>query len=85
MNNRELLREWREGAELTVTAAADLIGATHPAWLSWESGQKRPSYPLALALEKLTKGKVPATGWLSEEEIAALGKVEPFTRNEAAA
>lgn len=84
MSNPELLKEWRESASLTLSAAAELIGATHPAWISWESGQKRPSYPLALALEKLTNGKVSATGWLSAEESAAIEKVEPFSREQAA-
>ena len=78
MNNSTRLKNWREAAGLTLSAAAKLVGATHPAWLSWETGQKRPSYPLARALDRLAGGAVPENEWLSETERTSIDAVQPY-------
>lgn len=57
------LREWRVGAELTITAAAAQAGVKHPTWIDWESGARKPSLAKALAIESMTKGAVTVEAW----------------------
>ena len=50
---RHWLKQLRTEAKLTHRQLAKVLGVTHVAAISWESGARRPSYPNMLALAKL--------------------------------
>ena len=56
---------WRKGQEpkLSQEAAAKKIGATQSAWAAWERAAKAPDSYYAGKIEKLTRGRVRASGW----------------------
>lgn len=62
-SNGERLREWREAAGLTQADAAEKIGAEQGTWGPWEKDKKRPSVDYACAIDRLTVGAVPVSGW----------------------
>lgn len=72
MRQAETLAAWRVKQSLSQEAAGRALakhlprpsnGVTQGTWASWESGLKAPDLTNALAIEQLTEGEVPATGW----------------------
>lgn len=58
-----LLAAWLEKEHLTQRAFAQLLGVTHPIVSMWLSGVRRPGLDSALAIERVTRGAVPAESW----------------------
>ncbi len=54
------LRAWREAAQKTQTECAAELGVGQPTWSEWEAGTRVPRTSHAFAIEKFTRGKVPA-------------------------
>ncbi len=50
----------------TRTQFADELGIGRPFLSMLESGRKRPSLELAVRIERLTAGGVPASSWIEE-------------------
>jgi transcriptional regulator with XRE-family HTH domain len=59
----ERLKLWREASGLSQVECASRIGGGQPAWSEWEAGTKVPRVDKCFAIEKLTKGAVPASAW----------------------
>lgn len=70
MENTERLKAWRESRSLTQKEAALLVGVSQPNFSEWEAGIIKPGLRFALALEKMTKGAVPAAGWVEAPHAA---------------
>lgn len=75
-----VLRAVIMAAGLTYDAAAKAIGATKVAVWSWCHTDARPNARFALAIERWTRGAVPASSWLSAFERARFDAVEPLPR-----
>lgn len=63
------LREWRHKHKLSQIDLAKTLGVYQSTVSKWESyeeghGQDRPSLDQAVALERLTLGKVKASSWV---------------------
>lgn len=67
-------------AGLTYDSAARALGATKVAVWSWCHTGSRPNARLRLAIERWTRGAVPASSWLSADERVRLDSVEPLPR-----
>lgn len=65
-----LLRRWLglEGYGSKARLARDL-GVTVSLVGAWLTGRKQPSLTLAVALERVTRGLVPATAWADEGKL----------------
>lgn len=65
MKNADKLRAWREKQKpkLSQFRAAAMIDTFQGTWAAWEQGTRCPDVGFALAVEKLTDGAVPASGW----------------------
>lgn len=59
----------RSGRSRTQFASA--LGIGRPFLSHLESGKKRPSLELAIRIERLTNGAVPAASWVPEAELPA--------------
>lgn len=57
------LKDWRAGKKITQQAAADMIGTSRSNYAQIELSTARPSYELARAIQKATRGKVKSAGW----------------------
>lgn len=60
---RNLFARWIDTAEVTVADFAAEVGVTTATVYNWRSGKMRPSLELAVAIEHVTGGKVPAAYW----------------------
>jgi DNA-binding XRE family transcriptional regulator len=67
----KLLSDWRENAELTQQAAADLIGIDLARYNAFENDRARPGLDWAVTIEDVTNGKVPAKSWTEEKRARA--------------
>lgn len=63
----ELLRRWRDGQKLTQQKAADLVGVDLASYNAFEKGRERPGLVPAVAIERVTRGRVKAAHWTSAE------------------
>lgn len=63
MKHGDALAEWRLAQGLTQEAAGAKIKVSQQAWAAWEQGQTVPSLQSAMAIERLTDGRVLASGW----------------------
>lgn len=52
------IRKLRERLGLTQTEAAEKVGVTQRAWLSWESGAVVPSKQSIILIQQLDQGKL---------------------------
>lgn len=83
MEPKNLLKAWRlaqrseDGRPLSQASAAEMVGATGPAWHEWETGGRTPRAHRA-ALETLTG--IPALVWADAKERE---HVETATRSRA--
>lgn len=76
-DQRERLVLWRASEGMSQADAARRLGVAQAAWAAWETGRKEPDLGNALALERLTKGKVRAAAWPSARRVLdALAKRE---------
>lgn len=57
------LVSWRREQGLSQEAAAERVGASYGAWISWERGRRRPGTYFVLRLAELTG--IPAEAWAS--------------------
>lgn len=58
------LAEYMNKRELTQVQVGEAIGVPQSMVSRWLSGEKRPNLNHAIAIERWTRGKVPATSWL---------------------
>lgn len=56
----ELLRRWRLSQGLSQGQASALVGARQSQWSRWESGTTKPNAPTLAAIERVSKGELPA-------------------------
>jgi transcriptional regulator with XRE-family HTH domain len=56
--NGQMLRRWRESAQLTQAEAAKAVGTTQARWSLWESGESHPKLAKVLRIEILSKGEL---------------------------
>lgn len=66
------LQEWLDGRGITQAQAARLLGAHRQAVSAWCQGWTRPTLYHAMAVERLTGGKIPLETWLTRQEQLAL-------------
>jgi transcriptional regulator with XRE-family HTH domain len=59
----ERLREWRDSAGISQSAAAIAVGTSGPVWCEWEKGSRRPRLRFAFAIQRLTNGTLDAEAW----------------------
>lgn len=65
------LSAWRKAAEKSQTECAEAVGVRQATWSEWEAGHRSPRIKHALAIAKMSGGKVPITVWAEPEpEIA---------------
>lgn len=62
------LEKWRGDAELTQQQAADLIGLDLASYNAFENGRERPGLDYAVAIERVTKGRVEPKHWADAEK-----------------
>ena len=74
----ELLEEWMNTNELTLKSVGDQLGKSHVSIIKWKSGEFRPEPIEREKLEKLSRGFIPASSWHTEDEKAALDRLQPF-------
>lgn len=78
MRGSKKLKAWR--GDRSQAELARRIGTEQGTWSAWERNKKRPGVRYAVALEKLTKGKVRADDWsgmTDNEAKAAAASVAP--------
>lgn len=66
------LQEWMDGRGLTQAQVARAIGAYRQSVSAWCQGISTPTLYHALAIERLTRGKIPLEMWLTRQEQLAL-------------
>jgi transcriptional regulator with XRE-family HTH domain len=75
MRGSKKLKAWRLKNGLSQTEVAKRIGTEQGTLGAWERNERRPDVRFAVAVEKLTKGKVSAGDWsgmtVKEAEAAA--------------
>lgn len=73
MQQGDRLADWRISKQLSQDAAGKALakhlpqpsnGVLQSTWAAWENGRKSPDLTNAIALEKLTDGRVKAVGWV---------------------
>jgi hypothetical protein len=62
-----VLRDWLQGADITISAFAQLIGTTRMSVWRWMTGECCPSVDYAAAIEHWTG--IPARMWASCAEL----------------
>lgn len=62
-NGRELYIKWLEDTGRKGVWVAQKVGTSEARASTWRSGQTRPSIEMAVALEQLSDGAVPASAW----------------------
>jgi transcriptional regulator with XRE-family HTH domain len=67
--------------ELTQLECARAIGVSNVAVHHWLEGVQRPRERHREAIETWTKGAVPASWWLTDEERAQIAQIKPFQSN----
>jgi DNA-binding XRE family transcriptional regulator len=82
----EKLAAWRvsqigkDGKRLSQAAAAKRVNASQGAWAAWERGKKAPDPNLANAIERLTKGKIPARAWVFPRKSSLVARQAEIAR-----
>lgn len=70
MDARERFQQWRKGADLSQSEAAELIGCAQSLVSAIERGAKRPGLTVAFTIERLTaewaEGPILARDWAPE-------------------
>lgn len=67
----EMLRAWRLEKGLSQKKAASLLDLPEPkrpgqvSWSCWERGEKPPCLASAVAIQKLTRGRIKAAHWVA--------------------
>jgi len=67
MNAPEKLREWMGGftPKLRQSEVAERLAVTEARLSYWLSGKRQPNLKEAVAIDKLTFGRVPARDWVA--------------------
>jgi hypothetical protein len=74
----ELLEKWLAENDLTLKQVGDQLGKSHVSIIKWKSGEFRPEPIEREKLEKLSMGGVPANAWHTDDEKAALDRLQPL-------
>lgn len=69
---------WRKEHGLSQKVAGERLAdhndeartATQTTWAAWERGEKAPDLFFAFALERMTRGRIPAQGWAVARQLA---------------
>ncbi len=78
MNGPRLLSAYLEKHHLTHAGFADCAG-THRSQISrLVAGERGPSVPLALAVERATNGAVPVSSWAEDDDEPELAPPRPL-------
>lgn len=64
------LREYAKQNGITQAALADALGIKQAAVSLIMAGKNRPSLEVAVKIERITKGSVPAISWIPDDELA---------------
>ena len=67
-----------EDNHISPAEAGRQLSCTRVAVYKWVDESQRPDQPMRLAIERWTKGKVPADSWLTDEDRAKAADVRPF-------
>lgn len=73
----ELLRRFLTDHEVTMEAASEAIGTTKASMSLWATGQNQPRTEFRMAIEKWTRGEVPATSWMTSHDRKVVDRVRP--------
>jgi len=57
------LKDWRKGAGMSAETFAGMIGVTRANVTNIETGYRNPSASVAIEIDLLTDGEVPAATW----------------------
>lgn len=68
----------------SLDAAAVALGASKSVVRLWRRGELRPRLEFRRAIERWTRGEVPAALWETDEDAAIVDAVVPFSPTEAA-
>lgn len=74
---RQLLQKFIEELDFTALDAARAIGVSNATMSEWLNGHGRPRHPLRGAIERWSRGKVPASAWETREERDTATRPEP--------
>lgn len=77
----DLMAKWLRDRRIKQTTVARVLLVTPSAVHDWLLHKRTPSLQFRDALERWTSGAVPATSWLSSQDLALLQhltKVEPY-------
>lgn len=69
MDGPERLRGWLKRTGTHQTSLASTLGVSQSCVSDWVAGLKTPGTVSVLLIAKLTRGRVPATSWLSEGDL----------------
>jgi transcriptional regulator with XRE-family HTH domain len=58
-----LLAAWRKSRGLSQMEASAQLGVSQASWSHWEQSERVPSPEMAVRIEMLTAGDVPAPAW----------------------
>lgn len=82
LSGGERLRKWMRDHDAKQRAVAVAAGVTRVAVYGWLRGDYLPGPVERARIEAFTNGAVPATAWLTRDELAQIGNVRPFAANE---
>lgn len=68
MHPGELFRQWREERKVKQSEMAAKLGVSQSYLSQVETGARRSNLELALAIERVTEGAIPAASWVQPEQ-----------------
>lgn len=72
------LEKFLKSHDLSQTSAAEAIGVSKAVLSSWLSRRTKPRAEYRQAIERWTRGEVPALGWLDDDDRALIDAVRPL-------
>ena len=75
---QDRLRAFLDKHGITLAQAAEAVASTKASLSLWALGGMRPRHEWRLAIERWTRGAVPAASWLTADERRMVAGVKPY-------